>query len=485
MNDRARLELSRRFPHCFTLQYPPAREYFQQHFRSDADLNVLSSIKKILLYVHVPFCETRCSYCNFAVSTLHDRKFQSRYVDGLLRELDALSGIFPSDVRIHGIDVGGGTPTLLETRVLSRLLKALQPWKRRRSSSVSHSMLSIETTPRAACEMEKMTMLAAGGVDRISVGIQSADEILLRQINRRGQLLNENAVVCLKQSGFKRVNVDLIFGMPGQNLTQWEKDLRFAADTGADSITTYDCLYRGGGRRLADDCSKIPPQEIFGGLYDSAYAFLMQNGYHAPYGSLNFSRHPDETGTSAYFEGRLLDGMPYIGIGNYASSYVDGSWWFAPHDVSEWLSAVESGAHLPRGDSYGVPEEEWMAKAVLLSLSFGFVDGRRFYGVFGKEIEKCFAPSLETAKEEGWLAARGGKYFLQPGCFRFMPQIRSLFYSPRAIRWLRETLGNMNAGKKTVSIAANIAGGEGSFWTEKRPAVCPDCTIKISPFVAF
>lgn len=457
MNIRAHLELSRRFPHYFTIQYPPAREYFQRHFRRDVDLNILSSAKKILLYVHVPFCETRCLYCNFAVSTLHDRKFQSRYVDGLLRGLDALPGILPSDVCIGGIDVGGGTPTLLETRGLSRLLKALQPWKRRCISSVSHSVLSIETTPRAASsEMEKMTMLAAGGVDRISVGIQSVGEFLLRQINRRGQMLKEYALVCLKQCGFKRLNVDLIFGMPGQNLTQWEKDLRFAADTGADSITTYDCLYRGGGRRLADACSIIPPQEIFGGLYDIAYAFLTQNGYHAPYGSLNFSRHPDETGTSAYFEGRLLDGMHYVGIGNYASSYVDGSWWFAPYDVNEWLSAVESGAHFPRGDSYGVPEEEWMAKVVLLSLSFGFIDGRRFYGIFGKEIEQCFALSLETAQEEGWLAARGGKYFLQPGCFRFMPQIRSLFYSPRAIRWLCESLGNfhLKTGAGNLDITA-------------------------------
>ena len=181
-----------------------------------------------------------------------------------------------------------------------------------------------------------------------------------------------------------------------------------------------------------------PPPEVYGELYDMAYDCLTTAGFHAPYGSVNFSRNSGETGTSPYFEGRLLDGLSYVGIGNYASSLVGDAWWFAPYGVNRWLQAVDAGEVLPIGDAYRLPADEIMAKYLLSSLSFGVLDPGRFQACFGQDLKVLFAPALTYAVEHGWLRREGNVFGIVPGAFRFLPQIRSLFYSAAASSWLEE-----------------------------------------------
>ena len=181
-----------------------------------------------------------------------------------------------------------------------------------------------------------------------------------------------------------------------------------------------------------------PPPELYGELYDLGYDCLTAAGFHAPYGSVNFARYRGETGTSPYFEGRLLNGLPYVGIGNYASSLVRNAWWFAPYGVNRWLQAVEAGEALPIGDAYRLPEDEVMAKYLLSSLSFGILDPERFQTCFGQDLTVLFGPALSYAMEQGWLRREGSVFGIVPGAFRFLPQIRSLFYSAAATAWVEE-----------------------------------------------
>ncbi len=427
-------------PHAFTLQYPPRREYFQENFRAALDLTPLRNVRRLLLYVHVPFCESRCTYCNFAIDTRQDAALHRRYVDGLLRQLDSLDQWLAADVVLGGIDIGGGTPTLLSPVLLERLLRALQPWRRR----VDHPIpLSIETTPSiAAGDPERLAVLVEGGVNRVSVGLQTADDGLLTLVNRGSERLHEKAIDNLRRAGFERINVDLIFGLPGQTKEQWRRDLDHAIALPVDSIATYDCLYRGKGRLLPREGIPTPVQ--YGELYDLAFERLtVWAGFLARYGSLNFSWISDETGTSAYFEGRLLDGLPYVGLGNYASSLIADRWWFAPYRIGDWLHAVESGASLPAADSYQLPVAEAMAKYLLLSLSFGVIDPVRFQTRFGCAFTEVYEQPLAIALEKGWLREQNGVFGLAPGAFRFLPWLRALFYTQGAVEWLerREEIG--------------------------------------------
>jgi oxygen-independent coproporphyrinogen-3 oxidase len=174
-------------------------------------------------------------------------------------------------------------------------------------------------------------------------------------------------------------------------------------------------------------------------FYDDAYHYLRDHGYHAPYGALSFSQRADETGTSPYFEGRLLDGLPYLGLGNYASSLMGEEWWFAPDHVRQWIAAVEQGDPFPVQHLYHLPDEERMAKYVLLSLSFGLIDQGRFRRIFARELQEVFATPLNLLLSQGLMYAEGPFYKITPGQFGRLAEIRSLFYSRSALKWVQET----------------------------------------------
>jgi oxygen-independent coproporphyrinogen-3 oxidase len=270
------------------------------------------------------------------------------------------------------------------------------------------------------------------------MGLQSTSQEILARVNRKTQLdRGSRAIENLRRAGFRRLNVDLIFALPGQTQRHWREDLDYVAALPVDSVTTYDCLYRGKGRALTRGTDK-PGPEVYGVRYDQAYEVLTRYGFHALYGSVNFSRHPGETGTSPYFEGRLLEGLPYVGVGNYASSLVGDTWWFAPYRVNDWLREVEKGVSIPAGDVYRLPCDELMAKYVLLSLSFGILDPRRFRRCFGVDLDTIYAPVLEFALEQRWLCRQSDGYRIAPRAFVFMPKVRALFYSTAAITWLQD-----------------------------------------------
>lgn len=435
------LDLARRirwatdFPHVFTIQYPPSRDFFRQFYRVKFRPILPLDLDRTLVYLHVPFCEAKCHYCNFAVDVRKDPRIHHSYVDALIRQTQALSDALPPNTTIPGIDIGGGTPTLLEMGDLERILLALRPLLAR--SEIGHP-LSIETTPRiASAQPEKLALLRDLGVSRISVGIQSTNDETLTSVNRRAQTsLTDSALQSLVATGFQRTNVDLVFGLPGQTITHFKEDLARVATSGVDSITTYDCLYRGEGRVLPRKVSTFPSMDEYRSFYDFAYAFLQSRGYFARYGSLNFSRHSGESGTSPYFEGRLLRGLPYIGLGSYASSLLGRHWWFAPYGTAEYVARIEAGDMFSVLDAYDLPAEERMAKSILAMLNFGVIHRDYFQQQFGVTLDSVFLKVLETILERGWLEDFGAFLGVVPGHFAELPQIRALFYSIAGMDWV-------------------------------------------------
>jgi len=422
-------------PHLFTIQYPPSRDFFRERYRVSHDPSFVAQLERALIYVHIPFCEAKCHYCNFAVDVRRSAVLHRAYVDALVRQIDSIMPLLSANVTIPGIDIGGGTPTLLETSQLERVLVALRPLLAR--AEITHP-LSIETTPRiASTEPEKLAMLRDNGVSRVSVGIQSTNDETLAHVNRKAQTsLADAALRSLVRAGFWRTNVDLVFGLPGQTQAHFREDLERVVASGVDSITTYDCLYRGEGRVLPRKMSEFPSMEDYRVFYEVAYAFLHERGYHAPYGSLNYSRHEGETGTSPYFEGRLLRGLPYVGLGSYSSSLVGSRWWFAPYATSAFISAIESGDVLPAVDAYDLPPAERMAKSVLAMLNFGMIQRNFFESQFGMTLDAAFPRALDVAISNGWLEDHGSFLGVTPGRFSVMPNIRALFYSVEAMNWV-------------------------------------------------
>ena len=430
------LKLVEAHPHDFTIQYPARREYFIQNFRrspAPSTREWLQATPEALLYLHVPFCEAKCFYCNFAVDVSADEQIHVGYVDALLRELDSHAD-WLGRTKIRGIDIGGGTPTRLATKQLARICQAITPF----AQESGHAFpVSIETTPRIASqEPEKLAVLSSGGVQRVSMGVQSFNAATLALVNRRRQIeQTEQAMANLRAAGFARLNLDIIFGLPGQTMQDWDADIDRIIALQPDSITTYDCLYRGKGRALTKIAPSTPSPATYGAMYDAGYAKLTAAGWHAPYGSVNFSRRADETGTSACFEGRLLDGLPYLGVGNYASTLRGNHWSFNAYAVGDYVSRIKAGTN-PCEYYYELPQAEAQAKYVLYSLNYGFIDEARFRRRFGITLAEAYPRELDFALTSGLLKHLSNRWQLAPGRFDRMHIIRGLFYPAAAKGWL-------------------------------------------------
>lgn len=426
------LALAAEHPHDFTLQYPPRREYFMERFRvakEDALIDA-SALDELLVYVHVPFCARRCAYCNFAVDVDPDEARMERYVAAMERRLAQLAARVRG--RVLGIDVGGGTPTRLPPRLLARLLAAVAPLRARAREHVQRP-LSIETTPEiAATRPDVLDVLREHGVDRVSVGLQSGDAATLGALGRhRDVTLHARAIEALARRGFARVSADLIFGLPGQTRASWLGDLDAAIALGTDAITTYDCLYRGKGRALTRRTRTLPSPKSYGELYDAGFDRLVRAGLYSDYGSVNFSRHRGETGTSAYFERRLLDGTPYVGVGTYATSHAGDRWTFEHAAVDEWIESSQ-----PIADAYLLDRDETVAKYLLLSLSFGRIDRDRFHRRFGAPVELHRGRALEDAEALDLLRRDARGFHVRR--FEDLPKVRALLHPPAAIAWLEQ-----------------------------------------------
>lgn len=449
------IDLAQRSPHTFTIQYPPSRAYFRQHFRApsqgDAATNLSLDVgSQCLLYLHVPFCSQRCFYCNFAVDLRKNEALHARYINALCTQLHRQRSIWDQRrLSLQGIDIGGGTPTLLPLPLLEQLLDALDPWIARQEQRDARA--SIETTPSvAANEPEKLRLLVAGQIKRVSIGIQSTHDATLASVNRRRQRsLGDDALENLMSAGFERVSVDLVFGLPEQSVAMFLEDIERVLAHDIDAITIYDCLYRGEGRALPGLArSSRPTMPHYATLYDAAYELLISRGYHGRYGGVNFCRHQgtqqEEVGTSDYFTQRLRHGRSYLGLGNYASSLLeDGSWWFAPYEVDDYIEAIEQGAVFPCTDQrYALPASEHAAKVLLANLNFGSIQLNDFKRLFGLNFEDCYPHALRQVLESGWMRydTTSESLHVMEGAFEHLPTIRALFYSARALQWVETHL---------------------------------------------
>ncbi len=426
------MQFVRKCPHEFSIQYPPAPEYFQENFKANPQnpVELFNNQSDLLLYLHIPFCKHKCSYCNFAVETSKERF--ADYTEALCEEFDLYSDSIKNS-RISGIDIGGGTPTLLPVNLLDKILSKI---KFLTKDNLNPNFVSIEATPyTAATEFDKLKLLKDANINRISLGMQSSSTNTLISTNRKEEIgQNERAISNIYQAGFERVNIDLIFGLPSQSEEDWKSNLNYVISLSPTSITTYDCLYSRAGRSFSKSVT-LPTMKHYGRLYDIGYNLLRESGYHADYGSVNFSKISGETGTSEYFEGRLLDGKNYLGLGNYSTSLNGNVWYFNVLKTGHYIDQV-SLSNPPIGDYYLLPVREMMAKYILSSLNYGIIDTERFSMRFQCSFERMFTPQLEFAVNSGWIEQKNNLWKIKEGEFKNISFLRSLFYSQKAQKWL-------------------------------------------------
>jgi oxygen-independent coproporphyrinogen III oxidase len=309
------------------------------------------------LYVHLPFCSSRCGYCDFV--TVVGRRGQHRaYVDALLAELELEGGVLAPE--LESVFLGGGTPTFTDQRELERLLRALPP----------ASEVTVEANPETMTP-ELAALLRDSGVTRVSLGAQSFRPWLLEVLERQaGPDDVRRAVYDLRDAKIDNISLDLIYGIPGQSTADLDADLSEALALGPQHLSCYELESKQGTRFTHAHGAELARQaEAMESYFERVVARLTAAGYRW-YETANFCRPPEladgrdlrSRHNLAYWRGR-----DYLGLGIGAVSTIDGRRWRTTPRLGAYLSALSSGRR-PDREVELLPQPVRSAERVLLGL---------------------------------------------------------------------------------------------------------------------
>jgi oxygen-independent coproporphyrinogen-3 oxidase len=281
------------------------------------------------VYLHVPFCASRCGYCDFNTYTANELGGANidGYVDAVLAELKLASQVLPAPPRVDTVFVGGGTPTLLPSGLLARMLEAIDAtWGLAAGAEVTTEANPESVNPGSLRE------LRLAGFNRISLGMQSASPTVLRILDRQHSAGRAVAAAAeARAAGFEHVNLDLIYGTPGETADDFAGSLAAVVDAGVDHVSAYALIVEDGTRlagRVRRGEIAAPDDDVAADRYLAADQALTEAGL-SWYEVSNWAR--DE---SARCRHNLLywRGGDWWGLGPGAHSHVGGvRWWNVKH----------------------------------------------------------------------------------------------------------------------------------------------------------
>jgi oxygen-independent coproporphyrinogen-3 oxidase len=372
------------------------------------------------LYVHVPFCFHKCHYCDFYSITRQTPERMAHYVDLILREAGQWAD---SPVRVlpKTIFFGGGTPSLLPLGEMRRLLLGL----RERFDLSGVDEWTVEANP-ATVSLEYCQMLHEAGVNRVSFGAQSFNLTELKLLERHHDPDDVPlSVEIAKQAGFERMNVDLIYAIPGQDLASWAASLEAAIALGTPHVSAYGLTYepntaitvrkRLGHFTAAEDSVELEMMRY-------ARRRLADAGLSA-YEISNFAR----PGEACRHNLLYWTGGNYVGLGPSAASHVEGWRWKNRPHLGEWERAVERG-QLPAAELEKLSDPQRQGEWVMLRLRLS--DGVVFddYAArWGSDARDVYADELNRLTKPGLLHVSSHRFALSDAGLAVADAIASEF----------------------------------------------------------
>jgi oxygen-independent coproporphyrinogen-3 oxidase len=392
---------------------------------------------RLFCYVHIPFCRQRCSFCNLFtyVPGASDRSPTSAYLDALGREMDSYAQTL-GDARFVQLYLGGGTPTYLDADELRHLFHLLRT---KLNVNPADTDGCIEASPETLDEA-KVALLAEVGFQRVSLGVQSFDEQELHEVNRRFDFsLHDKALTLLARGQFKQLNVDLIYGLPGQTLQSWRDSLRQAIQTPATSLFLYPLYIRpltGLGVR-AKTALDSPTTHQMAAMYDLALELLDNAGFRQT--TMRQFRRDAENHDVEY---RCQDhGM--VGLGAGARSYTTSLHYSTPWRmitrniravIEEYLardhSQIEYGIHLD--------DQERQRRYLLQTLLYEGVDLAEFQHRFDADEQALFADLWQLLTAERCVSVDAERIRLTAKGVRHADVIGQLFFSERVLELMAQ-----------------------------------------------
>ena len=352
------------------------------------------------VYIHIPFCRSRCSYCDFATG-MYESEIAERYVGALLREIAEWDEV-TSPLAVETIFLGGGTPSLLAPTQIERILTAV----RTKFDVRDDAETTIELNPgdggaTAAARLETIREFRSRGINRASFGAQTFDDRELKQLGRThssGDIASTFAQ--LREAGFENINFDLIAGLPGQTMSGWKRNLTAALALQPEHLSLY-LLDVHEGTPLADQIRKgmrpKPDDDLAAEMYRTMIDVVTAAGYEH-YEISNFCR----PGFESRHNTKYWTSDPYYGFGCSAHSF-DGRTrrWSNERDASAYVNLIEANKS-PVVDRAELKEEDVRSESIFLGLRLmRGVNLESYRARFGRDLRDEHEANLARLREAG------------------------------------------------------------------------------------
>lgn len=346
------------------------------------------------IYIHIPFCEQICHYCDFNKFYLKSQPVDE-YVGDLIKEMTISASDHDQKERIQSVYIGGGTPTSMSEEQLAKVILAVGE-----QFPLSESCeFTVEANP-GSCDESMMRRLSRAGVNRLSIGIQTFDETLLSAINRDHKPGDAQKTVDMaRQAGITNLSIDLMFGLPGQSMTQWRETLKAALALQVTHISAYSLkiepktvFYQMQKKRQL----RLPDEDLEADMFEELVANAKRAGFHH-YEISNFAKHGFESRHNLVY----WDNREYYGFGAGAHGYLNGKRYANHGPLPKYMKAVSAGER-PKREEHQVSSDAQKEEFMFMGLrKMAGVSMDDFEARYQSTVEETFPGVLETLKEDG------------------------------------------------------------------------------------
>ena len=345
------------------------------------------------IYVHIPFCLSKCPYCDF-YSTI-DTSLKQRFISALIREMNLTCNVpFTCDT----LYMGGGTPSVLEPKIITQIIDtAFSVYKLSPDSEVT-----LEINP-GTVNLEKLRKYKDSGVNRISLGVQSFKN---KNLNSLGRIHTADdaalAIQWVKEAGFKNIGIDLIYGIPGQTRQSWLSDLATAVSYEPQHLSCYMLTYEPGTpmkEALQQGSFKAMSGKTIGDLFKTTIEFLTDKEY-IQYEISNFAQAKN---LRSQHNQKYWLFSPYIGLGPSAHSFVQSRRYWNKIGLEAYLKDIEED-RLPIDGHEVLSREQMMTESIFLGLrQADGINVAEFNRRFGEDFFIMFEKQIDDFETKGYM----------------------------------------------------------------------------------
>lgn len=363
-------------------------------------MSVVYDRNQASIYIHIPFCDFICYYCDFNKVFIEGQPVDT-YIELLLQEMKTTLQLH-DEKKIKTIYIGGGTPSSLTPKQLDRLLAGI-----RELIPEPVAEFTIECNPNNLLDTQRLTVMRQYGVDRLSIGVQSFDDAVLKKIGRRhtGQDAKV-AIANARKTGFENISIDLIFRLPGQDMADFKNTLQQALALDLPHYATYALILE--KKTIFYNMQRqgrlhLPSEDVEADMYDLSLETFAKHGLQQ-YEISNFAKPGLESKHNLMY----WQNNQYFGFGAGAYGYIDQDRYHNNGPIQQYMAPLQ--AHkLPIFEKHLVPLQEQIEEEMFLGLRMNQgVSEQRFVARYGYRIQDIYGQTVPKLVAEGYLAQVDG-----------------------------------------------------------------------------